>query len=149
MDDDRKYKDGSSPDSRNVTPLTGALERVIERLRAPPLLFALGVLIVLAIVAALSVQALALLWLPALALAVIALLVWLIPLLRKGRGRRAGTRVRLRAEDVGKTGTVKGIEGLPVDRDSDIDVEMAVKRVKGRTVGVSASRHDAGERDDA
>jgi flagellar biosynthesis protein FliQ len=137
MEDKPTSNEKDSPVSGSIAGLTGTLERVIERLREPPLLFALGVFIVLAIVAALSIDALTLLWIPALILAIIAMVLWLAPILIEKRTSRAGTRVRLRAEDVGETGTVKGIEGLPMGRGSDIELDMQAKHVKGRTVGIS------------
>jgi len=140
-------KDKDSSGSPEISTLTGPLERVIEKLHAPPFLFTLGVLIILAIIAALSIEALTLLWIPALILAIFALIAWLAPNFLKKSKSRAKTRVRLRADDIGETGTVKGIEGLPIDRGSDIDVDMDVKKIKGRAVGISASSENEPHKD--
>jgi hypothetical protein len=142
MGDDPAFKEQNPLDSGPVEPLSGVLKSIVERLREPPLLFALGVLVVLAIVAALSVKALHILWIPAVALAVIALAAWLISSVRGKRESSAGARVRLRAKDIGEKGVVHGIEGLPVDRGSDVEVDMNVRRSKGRTVGITAHPPD-------
>jgi hypothetical protein len=127
---------GSGPGP--VEPLTGALVKVIERLREPPLLFALGVLIVLAVVAAISVEALTFLWIPALLLTVVALAAWVLP---RGSSRqpKSGAHVRIRARGVGSTGVVTGIEGLGDRVEGPRSVQMNVKDVQGRTTGISGA----------
>jgi hypothetical protein len=148
MADDSTAPSQDSSGSEVLEPLSGALLRVVSRLREPPLLFALGVLIILAIVAAVSVDGLALLWIPAVCLTVIALAAWLIPLVSTKGRHRGETRVRLRGKDVAAGGVVMGIDGLPVNEGSDIDVDMKVKRVKGRAVGLRTDRGLKNQRGD-
>src|SRR5882762_6256094 len=101
------------PRDSQESPLGQGLVAVIERLRSPPLLFALGVLVVLGLAASVSVEALSVLRYPALALAAIGLAAWLAPqFLRRGGGGGTSS-VKLQVKKVGATGRVSGIENLP------------------------------------
>lgn len=125
----------SSP-SGDISSLGSALKSIISKLREPVFLFALGIIIVLAIVASLSVDALKVFMIPALLLAAFTLSIWLIPKLVNKKENSSGVHVKLKAKNVGNQGKVKGIEGLPMNDTSNLKVDMNVKNIDGEIVGV-------------
>lgn len=117
-----------------------SLGEVIKRLTSQPLLFSIAILLVLAIVASLAIDAMnKLLW-PALFIFVVGLLIWLAVELPKVRASAAtgftSSRVKVTARDVGNEGSVVGIEGLPQKKDAPDEIEVEGKKVDGRVAGV-------------
>lgn len=127
-------------------PLIGSLNRVVQGLRAQPLLFGLGVLIVLALVASFSLEALSLLRFPAIVIAVVGLVAWVVVRRTAVRRQRPSTRVRIAAEGVGEKGKVTGIEGRPLDPKSDASADIKVKDVAGQVTGIRGQRSGTEDR---
>lgn len=115
--------------------LVGTLTQLIKRLRSQPLVFALGVLLVLAIAATVAIDALRALTVPAVVIFALGLLAWLAVELPKAVSRRrTGTTVHVRARDVGASGRVSGIEGLPPSA-SPPSVTADAERIDGSVTG--------------
>ncbi|MFX0196305.1 MAG: hypothetical protein ACFFCW_09310 [Candidatus Hodarchaeota archaeon] len=133
-------------DQPNVATRTGlvqALKAIISRLTSQPLLFGLGVLIVLAILSTFAIDALIQLRLPAIVIFVVGIGAWLIVEIKRANKSKKKTKVRLRAREI--EGTVKGIEGLYGD-DVDVDVDAKDVKRRGRVVGIG--RQDRKQEDE-
>jgi hypothetical protein len=119
------------------------LALIVQRLNSQPLLFALGVLLLLVVAAGLTTNALAVLVWPALAIFVVGSVAWLAVELRNA-GRATPTApnagVELRARGVGKGGSVTGIKGMPPSMAPPERIKLDAKDVEGQTTAVDYDR---------
>lgn len=116
-----------------------ALVEVARRLTSQPLLFGFGVLLLLVVVSGLTYKTLSVLVMPALAIFVIGVVVWLVVELRNrgtdgGSSPSAGT-VKVEIGKVGKTGNVTGIEGLPLSKNAP-SVKLKGRDWQGKVTGL-------------
>jgi hypothetical protein len=124
--------------------LAGALGTVARRLKSQPLVFAFGVILILAIVGSRAVEALRFLLIPAVIIFMVGLGVWLASeFLRRGRGTERSARgVDVHARDVSPTGSVVGIEGLPAKNAAPGNVQVSGQRIEGAVRGVVYDKRD-------
>jgi hypothetical protein len=128
-------------ESTEPTPATGqqpVLAALVQRLRSQPLLLALGMALVLATVAAASVEGLRVLLPGVVVVTIVAIGAWLTVELVRLRHRRAGgdESVRLSARGVSETGEVIGIDDESGGPAGGTQVNLRAKDVSGRVVGV-------------
>jgi hypothetical protein len=129
--------------------LPTVLEAIAKRLTAQPMLFGLGVLVLLSIAAGVLRDRLNVLIVAALAIFVIATGTWFSLELVKARAAkrdstphgkadagtvRSGVHVEVTADRVGKTGSVVGIEGLPTSV-RELGVRVAGTNNEGNVTG--------------
>ena len=104
---------GTEDDDPAKKGLSSVLIEISRKLDSPPLLFALGVLVVLATIASLLIDDAQLLIWAFLLVVVVALISWIAGKFIDNRKSRSIADVDVRATKVGEKGRVTGIEGLP------------------------------------
>lgn len=127
-------KQAKSEDSSLVT----VLSELVRRLRSQPLVFGVAILVLLVIAGSQATNSLAALRVPALIIFGVGVLVWLIVELPRARSAAAAPLkkgINVRTRDVGKTGRVTGIEGLPASRSAPTSVDVDAERVEGDVAG--------------
>jgi hypothetical protein len=134
-------KPNIEPQQMPVSGLITVLGELVRRLQSQPLIFGLGILLLLVIAGSLTIESLATLRIPALIIFVLGLLVWLVAEVRKmpSNSKLRSGGVNLRARDVGKSGKVTGIEGLPPSKDPPA-VDLDAEHVEGDVAG---ARYDS------
>lgn len=125
-----------------------ALAEVARRLTSQPLVFGFGILLLLVVGAGLLADRLLMLVVPALVIFVIGVAVWLAVELPKARAKASGADkdVQVRAQEVGRVGSVVGIEGLPRTA-STPQVDIDARRIEGRVVGAGYGQDDPAQAD--
>jgi len=134
---DHEPQVGENTDGRRELPILGHL---VQRIKSQPLLLAVAVLLILANLAAVSVEALRALLPAALTVFVVAILAWVgVELLRLRRrpSVAAGEKVRIAARKIGKSGEVLGVDDESgATPGGSVDVTLKVQDVQGKVVGV-------------
>lgn len=135
--------------------LSAVLRVVAQRLNSQPMLFGLGILLLLVIVGGVLADQLSILILPALVIFIVGALGWLIIELPKARAAarpQAPTAaptagIEVHARGVGEKGTVIGIEGLPPTRAVKGQVKISAEDIQGNVRGAryARSQEDEGE----
>jgi hypothetical protein len=140
----------NSQDKAQLRALAGTmdvLKQLAARLEAPPLVYGLAGLLVLVIIAGFSIDTLSLVAWPAVAVFVLGLIAWVALEWRKlhsadaARQLDAEVQVDVQARDVGRRGSVTGVEGMPTSRDGG-KVRVEAERIEGRVTGV---RYESGD----
>jgi hypothetical protein len=124
--------------------LVSVLGQLARQLRSQPLVFSLAILILLVIAGSLGAESLAALRVPALVIFGVGLLVWLVVELPKAKSRSIRTQkgISVRASNVGKSGKVSAIEGLPASKSAPSDVKMDVEDIDGNVAGVRYAQQE-------
>jgi Mg2+/citrate symporter len=111
--------------------LTNVLVEVVHRLKSQPLLFGLGIVLLLVILASFAIDALHAILIPATLIFVIGVFAWMINEYLRIKAKD----VDVEAHNVGKRGSVKGVTGLE-NKYSPPKTKVKADKIDGIVIGV-------------
>ena len=134
-DHDRKADADANPEQDS-----SSLRYLVQRIKSQPLLVAVGVLLILANLAAVSIEGLRALLPAAIAIFVVGVAAWMIVELARFRRRGRspdGDDVRVAAQRIGKGGEVLGIDDASETSSTGAtSVKVKATDVQGQVIGI-------------